>query len=357
MNRKMIIKGVGTLLAKRICPNGEKELITLGNLQDLRIDLATEAEDVFGGDGLFAIDDIITSKAISITATDAKFDLNAVSLMMGSDITNGPGNAWALNEKHMVQSNNTIVLKNTVSDLQMPYELHPEESITLRLERNNKVIPKDAFEVSTLEDITTVTINHPDVDIGDVVIASYQYKVEDMSIADLLADDVPFPVHVIHHGSFSQKDGTKQSVETELYACKARGTFSIDAQRATASSSAIELQVIDPERPDGKLGSIKRYQSKGSTVNCVVDELDWKESPEPNYYILTFEVNEPDATIIVEDDNGNVQIQEKDGTYNLLPGTYLYTVSKEGFKDMQGSVTIVDKNKTVEITLDIDDEI
>lgn len=267
MNRKMVIKGVGTLLAKRICPNGEKELITLGTLQDLRIDMTTEIDDVFGGDGLFAIDSIVTSKAISITGTDAKFDLNAISLMMGSSITHGEGNAWALNEKQVVQTNNAVVLTHPISDLQLPYELHPEESISLRLERNNRVIPSDSYTVDTLDDITTVTISHPDVTEGDVVIASYQYKVKDMSMANILTDEVPFPVHVIHHGSFQQKDGTKQDIETELYACQARGTFSIDAQRATASTSAVELQILDPERPDGRIGSVKRYQLGG-------DELD-----------------------------------------------------------------------------------
>lgn len=272
-NKKMVIKGVGTLLAKRICPNGEKELLTLGTLQDLKIDMNIEIEDVFGGDGLFAIDNVVTAKAITVTGTDAKFDLNAISLMMGSSITNGEGNVWALNEKQVVQSNKSFVLKHPVSDLQLPYEVAPEESITLRLEKNNRVIPKKAFTVATVDNVTTITIDHPDVSIGDVVIASYQYKVKDMSAADILTDEVPFPVHVIHHGSFQQKDGTKQDIETELYACQARGTFSINAQRATASSSAIELQILDPERPDGKIGSVKRYQSGESISDCKVDEL------------------------------------------------------------------------------------
>ena len=113
---------------------------------------------------MFAIDSIITSKSISITGTDAKFDLNAISLMMGSSITNGTGNASALNEKHVVQSNNTIVLKRPVSDLQLPYELHPENSISLRLERNNRVIPNSDFTVETLDDTTTITINNPEVE-------------------------------------------------------------------------------------------------------------------------------------------------------------------------------------------------
>lgn len=272
-NRKMIIKGVGTLLAKRICPNGEKELITLGNLQDLRIDMTTEIDDVFGGDGLFPIDDVVTSKTIRITGTDAKFDLNAIALMMGSSVSHGEGNVWSLNEKQIVQSNKTITLKHALSDLVLPYELPPEESISLRLERNNRVIPRDAFDVETVDGITTVQIDHPDIRPGDIIIASYQYKVTDLSMTNILADEIPFPVHLIHHGSYSQKDGTKQDVEIELYACRARGTFTINAQRATASTSAIELQVLDPERPDGRIGSVKRFQSGGTSIDCTVDEM------------------------------------------------------------------------------------
>lgn len=352
MNRKMVIKGVGTLLTKRICPNGEKELMTLGTLQDLKIDLSTEIDDVFGGDGLFAIDSIVTSKAITVTGTDAKFDLNAISLMMGSSITNGEGNAWALNEKQVVQTNKTIVLKHPISDLQLPYELAPEESITLRLENSNRVIPKEAFEVSNLENVTTITINHSDVSIGDVVIASYQYKVKDMSVADILADEVPFPVHVIHHGSFQQKDGTKQDIETELYACQARGTFSIDAQRATASSSAIELQILDPERPDGKIGSIKRYQSGESITECKVDELDWIDPPvEPNKFVVTFEVNEPESTIEVRDVNEILVEPESYGVYKLENGIYSYTVSKEGFDTKEDTFIVGDKSLAVEVIL------
>src|SRR5690606_9681233 len=100
------------------------------------------------------------------------------------------------------------------------------------------------------------------------------HKVDNVSMANILTDEVPFPVHVIHHGSFQQKDGTRQDIEIELYACQARGTFSIDAQRATASTSAIELQILDPERTDGRTGSVKRYESSRSIVDCKVDELD-----------------------------------------------------------------------------------
>jgi len=294
-------------MAKRICPNGEKELITLGTLQDLRIDMNIEKEDIYGGDGLFPIDDLVTSKSITITATDAKFDLNAVALMMGSSVTSGVGNAWVLNEKQMVQLNNTIVLKKPLSDLVLPYELPPEESISLRLEKNNKLIPREYYDVETVGGVTTITINHPSVKVGDIVIASYQFKVENMSVADLIKDEVPFPVHVIHHGSYQQKDGTIQAIETELFACQARGTFSINAQRATASSSTIELVVLDPERPDGKVGVIKRYESGSPLVDCRVDELDWIE----NSTTKEENIEEVEETQF-EEDNFTEEIEELD---------------------------------------------
>ena len=274
MNKKMILNGVGKILAKRICPDGEKELMVLGTLQDLRIDMSVEMEDVFGGDSMFAIDTIVTSKAISITGTDAKFDLNAISLMMGSAIENGEGNAWVLDEQHVVQADKTFVLKHEVSDLTMPYELAPENSVTMRLESNNRVINKDDYTIETALGKPTVTIDNAAVKVGDSIGVNYQRKIADMSMANILGDEVPFPVHVIHQGSFHQKDGTKQAIETELYACRARGTFSINAQRATASTSAIELQVIDPERPDGRIGSVKRYEDGFKNLDCIVDEIE-----------------------------------------------------------------------------------
>jgi hypothetical protein len=58
-----------------------------------------------------------------------------------------------------------------------------------------------------------------------------------------------------------QKDSTYAGIETELYSCIANGQLSIDAARSTASASEVALKIIDPERADGKIGTIKRYTS------------------------------------------------------------------------------------------------
>ncbi|WKL02755.1 hypothetical protein Q0F98_02310 [Paenibacillus amylolyticus] len=56
-------------MAKRLPadPMGAIEVVTLGTLQDLKIDLNVELEDIFGGDGLFAIDVLVKSKSIEVS--------------------------------------------------------------------------------------------------------------------------------------------------------------------------------------------------------------------------------------------------------------------------------------------------
>lgn len=256
----MIIKGVGTFMAKRAKKDGTgTEVITLGSLQDLKIDLNVEIEDIFGGDGLFAIDTLVKSKAIDITATDAKFDLDAIQLMMGSTIQEGVTDyVWVLNEQK------TAVAGTGVA------ELTPEFGTSVFGDGNFSVRLKDSNTLLKKVDTAPASVDEFQVDGGKILVDEslanedfvFNYQREQVvDLVDLLTDEVPFPVHVIHHGSFLQKDGTYGGIETEIYSCRAKGTISIDAQRVSASSSQIALMVIDPERTDGKLGTIKRYTS------------------------------------------------------------------------------------------------
>lgn len=251
MAKKMIIKGVGTFMAKRYKPDGKGvEVVTLGTLQDLRIDLNVEIEDIFGGDGLFAIDTLVTSKSIEITGTDAKFDLDALQLMMGSTVREGVEDyIWVLNEQGTLDASGeyTVEFGDTIFG---------DGNVSVRLKDSNTLLDTSEFTF----DPSTGTVSTDPSYAGQEIVINYQ-RTETVDVADLITDEVPFPVHVIHHGSFLQKDGTYQGVETELYMCRANGTFSIDAQRATASSSAVSLKILDPERPDRKLGSIKRYSA------------------------------------------------------------------------------------------------
>lgn len=269
MAKKMIIKGVGTFMAKRLPtdPLGDVEVITLGTLQDLKIDLNVELEDVFGGDGLFAIDVLVKSKSIEVSATDAKFDLDAIQLMMGSTVQEQVNSfVWVLNEQEAASTGafNAGFAEVTPNFASTVYGADGE--ITVRLKDSNKLLKKKASLGSTpaLEagefyfDVANGVVVLNAAHVGKDVVMNYK-RAEVVDMVDLLVDEVPFPISVVHHGTFQQKDGTFAGVETELYMCRAKGTFSINAQRAAASASSISLQILDPERADGKLGSIKRF--------------------------------------------------------------------------------------------------
>jgi hypothetical protein len=260
MSKKMIIKGVGQLLAKRQNPQGTgTEVITLGNLQDLKIDMNVELEDVFGGDGLFAIDSLVKSKSIEVQATDVKFDLAALELMMGSTVVNQDDSLWVLNEQHTLVANSTTTLATATVDFGS--KLWKDGNFSVRLKDSNVLLTKTSSATPSAKEFAVDANGVLTLDaslIGSDIVVNYQRK-EKVDVAYLLADEVPFNVHVIHHGSFQQKDGSYQGIETELYACRAKGNFSINAARSTASATTVTLQVIDPERADGRIGAVKRY--------------------------------------------------------------------------------------------------
>jgi hypothetical protein len=262
MAKKMIIKGVGTFMAKRYAKDGKGvEVITLGTLQDLKINLNVDIEDIFGGDGLFAIDTLVKSKSIEISATDAKFDLDALQLMMGSTVQEQVESyVWVLGEQQTIDSTGTVTPKYGGATP----TIFGDGNFSVRLKDSNTLLKKvtvaPAAATEYQYDEATGTLKFMVSEANKDVVINYQ-RTETVDLVDILIDEVPFPVHVIHHGSFLQKDNTYAGVETELYSCRAKGTFSIDGQRASASASAVSLTVLDPERTDGKLGTIKRYSS------------------------------------------------------------------------------------------------
>jgi len=272
--KKIIIKGVGTFMAKKYSADGKGvEVITLGTMQDLKIDFNVELEDIFGGDGLFAIDTLVKSKSIEISATDAKFDLDAVRLMMGSNVQEQVNSyVWVLGEQGVTVTaalNPAAATPINIAKVVPTYAttIYGDGNFSVRLKDSNTLLTKVAYDGSTAPAIgefqietTTNAIILNEANSGKEIVLNYQRQ-EVVDLVDLIVDEVPFPVHIIHHGSFLQKDGTYQGVETELYMCRAKGSFSIDTARTTASTTSVQLQVLDPERADGKLGSIKRYDS------------------------------------------------------------------------------------------------
>lgn len=268
MAKKMIIKGVGSMMAKKVATSGGVEVITLGTMQDLKIVMNTEIDDIFGGDGLFSIDTLVKSKSIEVTATDAKFDLAAVTLMMGSTVTEGKSDyVWVLEEQQSLVSGTNGTEAVATCDIDFGTTLFTTPDFSIRMKDGNKLLTNVTFTADTapssgeyMYDATGKKLYFALADVNKDVVFNYK-RTETVDVADLLTDEVPFPVHVVHHGSFLQKDGNYAGIETELYSCIAKGQLSINGARSTASASEVALKIIDPERSDKKIGTIKRYSS------------------------------------------------------------------------------------------------
>lgn len=54
----------------------------------------------------------------------------------------------------------------------------------------------------------------------------------------------------------------------------------------------------------------------------------------------------------MEDSEGVVKIPDSYGVYKLKPGTYNYTVTKDGFDTVTGSVTIIDEDVQENVVLE-----
>lgn len=269
-NKKMIIKGVGFLMAKD--PNSG-ELLTLANLQNLKINLTVNLEDIFGGDGYFPIDTLVKDKSIEVTATDAKFDMNMIRLMMGSTLIEDSDVSAADAYVHVINEQ-TVLPFAAATPVTFDYDLVYGDAMfdtdmSVRVVGTNKYLKPAAGSVpASGEYLLTpaiggakakITVLVDSVLSGASLAVNYK-RVTTVDVVPLLANELPFPVAIVHHGSFQQKDGKYQGVETELYMCRAKGSLNLDFARATAAVNQISLEVLDPERADGRLGVIKRYE-------------------------------------------------------------------------------------------------
>ena len=269
----MIIKGVGRFMARKVV-NGivTNEVLDCGTLQNLKIDLNVELEDIFGGDGMFAIDQLLKNKAIHVTATDAKFDLNMLPLMMGGSVKeNETTTLWVLGEQKTAMAfNHTGGVAEDAAKITLDTSAanFANTGLTVKVKDENRVLEAVAYDAGAVPHTgqymldasgQDVTIVLPPAYAGVDMVLNYQKRAADVAVYDIMAKDIPFPVSIVHQGTFVQKDGTEQGIQTELYACMASGTFTMDMQQNAASSHEVALKVIDPERADGKLGDMKRF--------------------------------------------------------------------------------------------------
>lgn len=267
-NKSIIINGVGSILT--VGANGK--VAPIGSLQSLRFDFAVTEDPVYGGDSLFPIDYVTRDRNVSVTATNAKFDLNMLRLATGATVGSAGSDdsyTWVLNKVGTVKKTGTAGSYKYVVDIfadGTPFSV-PEftvmEMSTGDVLEQDQVVAAGKFAVTeTMNGESVVTgrvIEFDSTMEGKMVMYSFKKATTDISIAEGKKTDLPITVKIIHQGNFKQKDDSWHGIETEIKLAKASGTFTLDYARATASAPVITLNMLDPEDGTCRLWTMKRF--------------------------------------------------------------------------------------------------
>lgn len=258
MTKKLISKGSGSFWAHN--PADTSEVLELANLSTFKMSAKVDIEDILDGNSYYAIDSLVKNKEITVTAEDVKYNLDNYVVMLGGSVT---------------QASTTEVELWKLGEFIKPTGVGATPTAgTATLSKGAKVTTVAHIKYAdTGKKLTKVTIT-PAVgeykvnaagqidfhasDIDKDLVANYKFTQAQVEVYDILRDDQPFPISVVHDGQWRQKSGELAGFQVELYACLANGDINYEAKRG-AGSSTVNLRVLDPERPDKKLGSLRRY--------------------------------------------------------------------------------------------------
>lgn len=262
----MIIKGAGELFTYAKDASGLILPKFFGKqFSSSKFDFKVDVEKIFGGDGLFPIDNLLKSKELDVSLENAEFDLYQLSTFLGAEVTLADVDAevWVMGE---VAKPAAAVDPATTTTVDLGFKAtYVTGSLGARYRdgSGNLTVVANAAAVTAKGmvsvDAGVVTyFTGAEGDGGKEIILYYKRTVTADTVP-IMIDDEPMILGFVQQGKFRQKDNTVQAFEVEIYAAQPNGTFTIDGKRRAASTHGINLSVVDSDRADGKLGEIKRF--------------------------------------------------------------------------------------------------
>ncbi|WDV47045.1 hypothetical protein PV797_04915 [Clostridiaceae bacterium M8S5] len=238
---KQILYGVGKCVLKDFVD--PKQIVALSKLKDVAINFASEEEAVTGGDSPYPITYFAKDKSITLSATNALFDLKLLNVTQGATVTTGAIRMTEFIEAD-VPAELTITLENSPI---------AETTVLEGFEAAND--EASLAEGKYFVDTTKKQIKFHSSASGKSVNGIYEREsaatAETISILkDTLAKPFTFVHRIPIYNDNSQIIGQGQLT---VYKCKASGAFEYNLQPQTAYAPKIELKALDPKRADKKL--------------------------------------------------------------------------------------------------------
>lgn len=237
-----ILYGVGSAVLREFTDNSK--IVALTKLKNLSVEASSNEEKIFGGDASYPIAIFPKDKAIKITAENALFDMSMLNATQGADTVTGA----------VVFTEPMTVLVPTDGIVTLKYA--PLTGSVLVVGYSVVVAPATPVAgTSYLVDETAKTITFAVGDAGKEVDIVYERTSDAGTVTmAVLMDTLAKPFKFIHRiPVYDDSNNVVGQAQLVIYKAKAANNFTFTMQPQTAMAPKLELEALDPKRPDGKL--------------------------------------------------------------------------------------------------------
>ena len=225
-NESFFVEGSGKAVIA-----GDNGKVSLVHLQDCTMDLGCKMEEIFGGEGNFALYSFPTEKSAKFTFKNASMSLDLIKTTQGVD-----------GDKKVVVFNSETVTVGA------------DGTIT----PSKQDIETDSLVVSQNGSIIALTDGKaPEGVFGQKVDILYRYTMTDNAVgASVLTTSVPGFVTIYHESKpLKQKNGRVVKIYTTIYKARSDGQLKMDMKQKNAYAPELVFNAVDPEREDGRFVS------------------------------------------------------------------------------------------------------
>lgn len=236
---KQILYGVGKSVLKDF--KDPKQIVALSKLKDVTIQFTGDEEPVTGGDSPYPIAFFPRDKAITVTATNALFNLKMVNVTQGATITMGTVNMTEFIEGE-IPADGIFELDYTPLDDTVVIEGFDEVKDSLELQAGK-------FFVSENE------IHFAEEDAGIEIEGIYERSSsENAQTISVMKDTFAKPFVFIHRiPVYNDNNTVVAEGQLIIFKAKANNNFEFNLQPQTAFAPRLELNALDAKRKDKKL--------------------------------------------------------------------------------------------------------
>jgi len=222
-------------------------LLPLMEMQDMTIDISSTMEQIYGGDGLFALSTFVKEKSASFTFTNAAFSLDMLKVGQGATVSEG-GEVFGRDEITIAGGSGSLTVTSKV-DVSSVIVVDEYGKPFSKVESNPAA---GQFAVTTGGVLTFAS-----QDNGKIVNVRYIYTDKDAETASILTTSVPGFVELQHISApLEQPDGEVIEVHTRVFKARSDGKIQIDFKRGAAFAPKMTFQSLDPQRKDKGFVSI-----------------------------------------------------------------------------------------------------